>query len=312
MECPPVDALAKERRARRAAEVSAVRARQEAEAEAQRARQEAAVEAQRARDATELLAAQRQQHEREFAELQQRAAQQLDDERRIRQEAEAEAHRALQAAGRELAELKQRAAQQLDDERRAREEAERARYEAQQVADQFNTRLEEQRQAATEAQARAAADTVQRVAAAERQGEANSLRKFTFAELALATDNFQERNRIGKGGFSAVFRGVLPDLCVIAVKRLQNDAAAAAAGLLPMDQILAERHVLHRFPHPHLVQLMGVSNGDIPCIVYPIMRGGSLADRFRRSPPLLLATRLRIAADVCLALAHVHHSAKAV
>jgi hypothetical protein len=143
--------------------------------------------------------------------------------------------------------------------------------------------------------------------------EDNSLRTFPFDVLARATDNFHEHNRIGEGGFGAVFRGTLPDGTDIAVKRLEQDEAmAAAAGLPTRDQLKAERRVLHQFPHPNLVQLMGVSSDGIPCLVYPLMRGGSLASRFRRPPPLALALRLRIALDICRALAHVHLSANEV
>ncbi|RCV39400.1 hypothetical protein SETIT_8G221500v2 [Setaria italica] len=42
----------------------------------------------------------------------------------------------------------------------------------------------------------------------------------TFAELAKATNGFAERNLIGCGGFGAVYRGVLADGSVVAVKKM--------------------------------------------------------------------------------------------
>ena len=46
---------------------------------------------------------------------------------------------------------------------------------------------------------------------------------FTYKELELATDNFNEANLIGNGRFGAVYRGVLGDGAVVAVKMLHTD-----------------------------------------------------------------------------------------
>ena len=46
---------------------------------------------------------------------------------------------------------------------------------------------------------------------------------FTYKELELATDNFSEVNVIGNGGFGVVYKGVLIDGTVAAIKRLHRD-----------------------------------------------------------------------------------------
>lgn len=46
---------------------------------------------------------------------------------------------------------------------------------------------------------------------------------FTYRELELATDRFDEANVIGRGGFGVVYRGVLGDGTVAAIKVLHRD-----------------------------------------------------------------------------------------
>ncbi|KAF8668018.1 hypothetical protein HU200_052473 [Digitaria exilis] len=48
------------------------------------------------------------------------------------------------------------------------------------------------------------------------------LKRFAWRELQIATDNFNERNVLGQGGFGKVYKGVLPDATKIAVKRLTD------------------------------------------------------------------------------------------
>ncbi|KAL6646809.1 hypothetical protein ACP70R_015503 [Stipagrostis hirtigluma subsp. patula] len=57
------------------------------------------------------------------------------------------------------------------------------------------------------------------------------IKRFAWEELQIATYNFNERNVLGKGSFGKVYKGVLPDSTIIAVKRLtsyQSSAGEAA------------------------------------------------------------------------------------
>jgi hypothetical protein len=46
---------------------------------------------------------------------------------------------------------------------------------------------------------------------------------YTLRELEIATDHFADSNIIGKGGYGVVYRGVLPNGSMIAVKKLLNN-----------------------------------------------------------------------------------------
>jgi hypothetical protein len=51
-------------------------------------------------------------------------------------------------------------------------------------------------------------------------------RWYSLKELEIATRGFAEENVIGEGGYGVVYRGVLPDGSVVAVKNLFNNKYA--------------------------------------------------------------------------------------
>ncbi|XP_052733794.1 protein NSP-INTERACTING KINASE 1-like isoform X1 [Vigna angularis] len=52
-----------------------------------------------------------------------------------------------------------------------------------------------------------------------------NLKRFQFRELRISTHNFSSKNILGKGGFGNVYKGVLPDGTLVAVKRLKDGNA---------------------------------------------------------------------------------------
>ncbi|KAG6701156.1 hypothetical protein I3842_08G151400 [Carya illinoinensis] len=95
-------------------------------------------------------------------------------------------------------------------------------------------------------------------------------KRFTFSELKRATQGFREL--IGQGAGGAVYKGVLPDQRVAAIKRL-NDATQGEA------EFLAEVNTVGRLNHMNLIEIWGYcAEGKHRLLVYEYMELGSLAE----------------------------------
>ncbi|RLM85296.1 hypothetical protein C2845_PM04G27450 [Panicum miliaceum] len=70
--------------------------------------------------------------------------------------------------------------------------------------------------------------------------------------LRTATGDFDESNKLGEGGFGAVYKGVLPDGEEIAVKRLSNSSTQGA------EELKNELALVAKLKHKNLVRLIGV------------------------------------------------------
>ncbi len=79
----------------------------------------------------------------------------------------------------------------------------------------------------------------------------SGVQKYTFWELAKATENFSEANEIGAGGFGKVFRGTLDDEKVVAIKRASEQSLQGTV------EFRNEVLLLSRLHHRHLVRLEG-------------------------------------------------------
>ena len=103
------------------------------------------------------------------------------------------------------------------------------------------------------------------------------LRRYSWRELQLATDNFSENNIIGQGGFGKVYKGILIDNTKVAVKRLQdyyNPGGEAA--------FQREVQLISVAVHKNLLRLIGFCTASSERIlVYPYMKNLSVAYRLR-------------------------------
>nr|XP_015638564.1 probable LRR receptor-like serine/threonine-protein kinase At1g56130 isoform X2 [Oryza sativa Japonica Group] len=94
---------------------------------------------------------------------------------------------------------------------------------------------------------------------------------FSYAELKLATDNFNSQNILGEGGFGPVYKGKLPDERVIAVKQLSQSSHQGTS------QFVTEVATISAVQHRNLVILHGCCiDSKTPLLVYEYLENGSL------------------------------------
>ncbi|KAL7130174.1 hypothetical protein ABFS83_13G115800 [Erythranthe nasuta] len=94
---------------------------------------------------------------------------------------------------------------------------------------------------------------------------------YTFEMLANATDQFDEANLLGKGGFGPVYKGKLPNGKEIAVKRLSR---ASGQGL---QEFMNEVVVISKLQHRNLVSLLGCCvEKEEKMLIYEFMLNRSL------------------------------------
>ncbi|KAI4366732.1 hypothetical protein MLD38_022572 [Melastoma candidum] len=129
-----------------------------------------------------------------------------------------------------------------------------------------------------------------------------NLQRFQFRELQAATGNFSNKNILGKGGFGNVFKGVLQDGTVVAIKRLKDANAAGGE-----TQFRTEIEMISLAVHRNLLRLYGFCITQTEkLLVYPYMSNGSVASRLKGKPALDWATRKRIALGAARGLLYLH------
>ncbi|KAH7388404.1 hypothetical protein KP509_16G074300 [Ceratopteris richardii] len=126
--------------------------------------------------------------------------------------------------------------------------------------------------------------------------------EFSYRELAKATNNFSEKNRLGSGGFGEVFKGTIAHSGVsIAVKKISSESKQGAK------EFVSEVTTIGRLRHRNLAPLLGWSQEKGLLLVYELMPHGSL-DQVLFSHPEQLSwdQRLNILSGVAAALLYLH------
>ncbi|KAL6653933.1 hypothetical protein ACP70R_007398 [Stipagrostis hirtigluma subsp. patula] len=138
--------------------------------------------------------------------------------------------------------------------------------------------------------------------------EFGQIKRFSWRELQIATNNFSEQNVLGKGGFGKVYKGVLsgPDNAKVAVKRLMK--VESPEGEMAF---LREVELISIAVHKNILRLIGFCTTPTErLLVYPFMENLSVASRLRdiklNEPALDWPTRMRIALGAARGLEYLH------
>ncbi|XP_021293936.1 probable LRR receptor-like serine/threonine-protein kinase At1g07650 [Herrania umbratica] len=95
---------------------------------------------------------------------------------------------------------------------------------------------------------------------------------FTFRQMKAATNNFDAANKLGEGGFGSVYKGVLLDGAIIAVKQLSSKSRQGDR------EFLNELSMIAGLQHPNLVKLYGCCiEGNQLLLVYEYLENNSLS-----------------------------------
>ncbi|KAJ6754933.1 hypothetical protein OIU79_027529 [Salix purpurea] len=128
-------------------------------------------------------------------------------------------------------------------------------------------------------------------------------KKFSYRELARATNNFKDEEKLGEGGFGGVYKGFLKEMdSFVAVKRVSRGSKQG------IKEYAAEVKIISRLRHRNLVQLIGWCHERKELLlVYEFMPHSSLDSHlFNETSLLPWEERYKIAQGSASGLLYLH------
>lgn len=142
---------------------------------------------------------------------------------------------------------------------------------------------------------------------AKKRVKVAGVKDFDYEEMALATNNFSASMQIGQGGYGKVYKGILNDGTIVAIKRAQEGSLQGER------EFSNEIELLSRVHHRNLVSLLGYCDDQgEQMLVYEFMGNGTLRDHLSgrsKIKPLDFAMRLHIALGSARGIMYLHTEA---
>ncbi|CAL5372256.1 unnamed protein product [Camellia sinensis] len=133
------------------------------------------------------------------------------------------------------------------------------------------------------------------------------IKLFDSKELEKATDHYHEDRILGQRGQGTVYKGMLSDGRIIAVKKskvIDNGQ---------VEQFINEVVILSQIVHRNIVKLLGCClETNVPILIYEFIPNGTLSQHIHdpnEEFPLSWEMRFQIATEVAGALSYLHYAA---
>ncbi|XP_016668268.2 wall-associated receptor kinase-like 22 [Gossypium hirsutum] len=146
------------------------------------------------------------------------------------------------------------------------------------------------------------------------EGNVEKIKLFTSKEMEKASDHYNENRILGQGGQGTVYKGMLIDGSIVAIKK-SNMVEGKKFDEKKVEQFINEVIILSQINHRNVVKLLGCClEAEVPLLVYEFIPNGTLYDLIHNQNeelPLTWEMRLRIAIEIANALFYLHSAASA-